>query len=400
METTNSQKALLAQVARGLLRHSEDQTKKSLGNRQNYIGMSDVGKGVECLRSAVAAKLSDGSSNDIAEMFCKGEWDQVYANLQRQLILQRGHWLETGIEAAFQANQVSLISQLEIALQEENVPIRAHLDFTVVRGGARPAVRVLELKSTEKIPNTLYPAYEAQINGQVGLLSQLWAKPAFSLKNNEGKFTHRNLTFPEIVKTILNIDLPAVAKQVDIQGWVLCLSMADGQAFGPYLPDRTMLGLCKKTARAIWETAQAVRGGTMELNAVSICSGFHPLCDWCSHAADCPKFSAQPIHDPALEDGLKRFNDLKAHRKQIDDNITEMENRIRKFCHRSGSDTHWYKTDQFRFKNAAVAGRKNLDRSLLENLLSETVGEDAACQILERATVQGSPYERLYVNSI
>lgn len=400
MKETTSQKALLAQVARGLLRHSEDRTRRSLGNRKTYIGMSDIGKGVECLRAAVAAKLSDRSPDDLTEMFYKGEWEGIYACLQRQLILQRGHWLEGGIEAAFRANQVSLIPQLEIACQEGDVPIRAHLDFTVIRGGDHPAVRVLELKSTERIPDALYPAYEAQINGQVGLLSQLWQKPAFSVKNEDGSFLFKGLTFPEIVKAMLNIDLPFRAKEVDIEGWVLCLSMSEAQAFGPYLPDRTMLGLCRKTARTIWETAEAVRQGTKTLDRVAICSGFHPLCDWCDYAQDCPKFTANPVHDPILEDGLKRLCDLKTVRKETEKEIAEMENRIRNFCHHAGSDTGWHKTDQFRFKSSVVTGRKTLDRPLLENLLGEAMGEDAALQILEKASVQGSPYERLYVNSI
>ena len=48
---------LMAQVARGLLKHGECQTAEQLGDRSKYVGLSDIGKGAEYLRSAVAGKI-------------------------------------------------------------------------------------------------------------------------------------------------------------------------------------------------------------------------------------------------------------------------------------------------------------------------------------------------------
>ncbi len=49
---------LMAQVARGLLKHGECRTNSELGgDRGLYVGLSDIGKGAECMRSAVAGKV-------------------------------------------------------------------------------------------------------------------------------------------------------------------------------------------------------------------------------------------------------------------------------------------------------------------------------------------------------
>jgi hypothetical protein len=48
---------LLTQVTKGLLAQGAKSTTSQLGDRSTYIGMSDIGKGAECLRAAVANKL-------------------------------------------------------------------------------------------------------------------------------------------------------------------------------------------------------------------------------------------------------------------------------------------------------------------------------------------------------
>ena len=42
---------LLAQVTRGLLRHGQTRTIQTLGDRSSYIGLSDVGRAITCLRA-------------------------------------------------------------------------------------------------------------------------------------------------------------------------------------------------------------------------------------------------------------------------------------------------------------------------------------------------------------
>ena len=144
-----------------------------------------------------------------------GEFDKVMEALRKQLILQRGHWFEAGVEQAFESNGAKFFTQLEIDAGFDGVPVLAHLDFVLVGNGA---VRILELKSTENIPDNLYASYECQLYGQLGFLSKYWHEKRFSIRDGTGK-----MTFPELVKQKFGIDMPESVQDVDLEGWVLCL---------------------------------------------------------------------------------------------------------------------------------------------------------------------------------
>ncbi len=108
---------LMCQVAKGLLRHGECKTVNELGDRSRYVGLSDIGKGAECMRSAVAGKVYGSrhpSVGKVMKWHKNQEYDKVLAALRKQLILQRGHWFEVGIEQAFEANGAKFFTQLEI----------------------------------------------------------------------------------------------------------------------------------------------------------------------------------------------------------------------------------------------------------------------------------------------
>ena len=92
---------LMSQVAQGLLNHSGSATAAQLGDRSKYVGLSDIGKGAECMRAAVANKVFGSQhpkANDISLWFRDMEYDKISAALKKQLILQRGHWFEAGID--------------------------------------------------------------------------------------------------------------------------------------------------------------------------------------------------------------------------------------------------------------------------------------------------------------
>ncbi|MFA6716882.1 MAG: hypothetical protein WCS27_16000, partial [Victivallaceae bacterium] len=117
---------LMSQVARGLLKHGECHTAKQLGDRSKYVGLSDIGKGTECLRSAVAGKVFGNqhpSADKIMNWYRDQEYDKVMAALKKQLILQRGHWFEAGIEQVFEANKAKFFTQLEIDAEFAGVPV-------------------------------------------------------------------------------------------------------------------------------------------------------------------------------------------------------------------------------------------------------------------------------------
>lgn len=394
---------LLAQVTCGLLRYGELRTAQTLGDRSTYVGLSDVGRAITCMRVAVAAKLAAGQAagaDHITLWLRQGAERQIADALGRQLILQRGHWLEGGVESALRANGVNLIPQLEISTVENGVPIRAHLDFILVGGGSRPAIRVLELKSTEHLPKTLYPGYEAQLYGQIGLLASHWNQPVFSLKDDPGHLIQDRQTFPQLCHHRFGIDLPERAESVDLEGWVLCLSMSEAKPFGPYRPDATMLGLCLRTAKTLWHTVHEVRAGRISLEDVATCAGFHPLCDWCDHAEGCPKFKSDLVSDPALDQALAEFARLKTDKAALEAEIELQEGRIRQFYGRAGNGRGWLETTHFRFKTSRVSGRKTLDPASLRAELTNHIGVADADAMLARVSAVGGDYERLYVSPI
>ena len=387
---------LLRLLTQGLLAYGEQKTTRELGDRSRYIGMSDIGKGMECMRAAVASKLGLSA---IPAATAVGELapDDMAHVLGRQIILQRGHWQEYGIEKALAATGVKLVPQLEISIEHSGVPVKAHLDFTLIWGGQRPAVRILELKSNERIPDSLYSSYEAQLYGQVGLLKSCWAEPCFSVPQTK----LQQVTFPQAIQSLFGVDLPESSDNVDIEAWVLSISMSEVKPFGPYLADMGMLEVCLQTAVGIWWTTEDVRSGNLELNDLDYCRGFHPLCDWCDVNADCPKFQAVNIpSDSACGLELEELAMLKERKTALEERIAEAEERIRQTYSLIGA-RDWISTGDHRFRVATMAGRKILDRSLVLDTLSSLIGNEIKAQsALEECEKAGKPYDRLYVGKI
>lgn len=394
MQHDNSKaQGLLRLLTQGLLTHAEQKTANELGDRSQYIGMSDIGKGMECMRSAVASKLGL-SATPVAAGVDPNDLDRI---LGRQIVLQRGHWQEHGIEKALAATGVKLLPQLEICIEYQGVPIKTHLDFTLVWGGQRPAVRILELKSNERIPDSLYASYEAQLYGQVGLLKSCWDEPCFSVSETE----LQSVTFPQAVQAVFGVTLHDSPDNVDIEAWVLSISLSEVRPFGPYLPEESMLETCLKTAVAIWRTAEDVRRGNLELNIIDYCRGFHPLCDWCDANADCPKFKDVSIpSDSACGLELEELVMLKERKTALEKHIAETEQCIRQTYHLVGTQD-WISTGAHRFRVATVAGRRTLDRFQIEDTLTSLIGDEVKAQIaLEQCEKTGRPHERLYISRI
>ncbi len=91
---------LLALVSEGLQNYSNEKTALSLGNRSDYIGLSDIGRYLECPRRAVNAKINPTDTG---------------ADLRKQITLNRGHWFENGVGKAIAARlKVKLKSILPI----------------------------------------------------------------------------------------------------------------------------------------------------------------------------------------------------------------------------------------------------------------------------------------------
>ena len=80
------------------------------------------------------------------------------------------------------------LSQLEIEILYGDVPIKAHLDFTLIATQPQPTVRILGVKSTGRLSVTLSGSHAIQIGGQTVLLKAYWDQPIFNLIQETGKF--------------------------------------------------------------------------------------------------------------------------------------------------------------------------------------------------------------------
>ena len=379
--STNRATALLDVFRQGLQVSGDQQAQAMLGDRSTYLGISDIARYADCPRAAIANKLQAQTDT-----------------LNRLLTLQRGHWFEAGVGECLAAINRNTLAQLEIQYTWQRAPIRSHLDFTLVWNTPMPAVRVVEVKSMEALPVSPYNAHAVQIQGQVDLLHALWNEPVFSLRNTTGQIQYSNLTFPELCKKHCGVQLPASPQKVSLEGWLLCLSMKDARAFGPYKYDKDSLSALLTMADDYWTALQAVAHNKMALSDVSHASGFHLLCANCDWNADCPKFSCgedQPQWDAALA----KLEKLKARRTDIDTEIKEMETALKQ-AHTLSGVKGWINTGNYRFRTTTTAGRRTLDKDgLCEELvgLCESINIPALFQKHEH---EGSSYTRLSITPI
>ncbi len=395
MQPEKKREGLLRFLATGLITHSVQDTLSQLGDRSKYIGLSDIGKALDCMRSAVADKagIAGKTSLDITQNTSSKDIESL---LRKQLTLQRGHWQEHGIEKALLATQVKFIPQLEVSIEHNGIPVKAHLDFTIVRDDPHPAIRILELKSNEHIPEHLYASYEAQLYGQIGMLYENWNKPCFSTPSADVDKGCVDMTFPELSKQLFGIILPDDPAQVDIEAWVVSVSMSEIKPFGPYRYDKGVLQTCYKIAEQLWSNKESLSAGTLALNDISYATGFHPLCDFCAVNNDCQKFTETLVHDDEYNLQLDELADLKEQEKVITKRKKHLEKVIKtRFQQSIGTDDGWLSTGSYRFKVTQIPGRKTINH----NRLSEFVGENVE-DVIHQCQESGKPYSRLYVSRI
>ncbi len=385
VEVTQKAQNLLACIQHGLQLHDEQNTAKHLGNRSQYIGLSDIGRALECPRAALCNKV----------------FQRPQPSLQKLLTQQRGHWLEHGIGQAITAQGIHALPQLELAFTHNNVPIKAHFDFVLAWKNPHPAIRILELKSTANLPETLYTSYEMQLYGQASLIAQLWDKPAFSLRDEHGVIMHHNCTMPEICKAQFGMALPTNVNDVDIEAWVLCISMDDAKPFGPYTPHDTMRDLCLKTAGELWENKTAFEQGQLDVNAVAYTIGFHPLCAYCDWNSDCPKFH-NGLFRPEWETYIVKINNLKTERNALDLKISTAEQGLKDLYGFTGLQGDWISTGNYRFKVSTQKGRRTLNKDIVRHALEEAQANsitniDAALAACEQ---EDKSFQKLTISKI
>ena len=385
MDETNRNtgaEGLLEVLRCGLKRDAERRTAILLGDRSRYVGLSDIAKMLDCPRAALAAKLFTP------------EYRSTDEALKRRITFHRGHWFETGVHQALVGYGLSPLFQLEIEIMYGDVPIKAHLDFTLVTGQLHQTVRILEAKSTTKLPTTLSESYLMQIGAQTALLKAYWNHPVFSIIQETGEVLYHR-TLPEICKELLDVSLPDDDSACDIQGWVLCLSMCDAKAFGPFLPEDMDVAQCLDMASEFWETMNDLKEHRLNLNAIRTAQGLAPLCPSCFWKEDCPHFKGSS--HPEWEDTLVQFINLKTQKKSIEEEIGELESRLKVAYQLSHTVRgEWINTGNHTFRVIPQNGRVTLDRKRLHEELETLLGEQDAQMFMAKCEKQGEPFERLY----
>lgn len=378
------EKHLFGLLQLGLQVYADKESKSLLGNRQDYVGLSDVGSYAECPRRAVLQKVTP-TQRDFSEM----------------LILQRGHWFEEGIGKALSALSLNYVTQLEIKAEFQGVPIIAHLDFVLVgENVGQKVVRILEIKSVSDIPANPRIAHFYQVHGQVGLLTEYWDKPVFALKNNMGEYLYQDLTFPQLCEKHFGVILPDEAKQADVEAWLLYLSMKDGRAFGPYVHNGFLMQEVYAFAQNMWSDILNFEQENKQLQPVK---GFYPLCDFCPYDKDCPKFS-NATYQPEFEEVLQDLSLLKKQKKEAEEQIKQVEESIKHAYSLSGLED-WIATDFHRFRLITTNGRKTLNRESLRLELEKIfcankIPVTEIEGLLARAETVSEPSSRLTIKEI
>lgn len=125
---------------------TEEDSKKSLGDRSKYIGASDVGG---CPYQVIKSKL-----------------EKPKYSIKKQIQFKFGHLTED-IVAMF-LHGLNYERQVELNGEIDNFPIKAHLDY-LIKGKKRSII--VEVKSCkDEIPSTPLESWILQVQFQMGLL--------------------------------------------------------------------------------------------------------------------------------------------------------------------------------------------------------------------------------------
>lgn len=376
---------VLSLLTQGLVICSQNHTTTTLGDRGRYVGMSDIGKGADCLRAAVAGKVSPPEA-PIADNFTGRDV------LLRNLRMRRGHWFENGVAEAFHISGQPVLHQMSIHSRHNHIPVIAHLDFVFIGNNGTPRVHVVEMKSCEQIPDTAYAAHEVQISGQIGMLKALWNRPGFMVQPGPLR------TFPELVRHACNIALPEQSEKVVIDGAILMLSMNDARVFGPYSPNKIMLDVCLGLAENIWKNAERVRSGKLDLNRISTAKGWHPLCDYCEWNSGCPRFDG--LTAPELEQELLALQALKEEKDAATARVQKAEEKMKRLFQGISPGQDWITAVTQRFRVGTCDGRKTLDKDKLLAALASRLPIAEAEAVIQAGYKTGEPYDRLHVSPI
>jgi len=128
-----------------LLKVLKLETKKTLGNRLDYIGASDIGG---CPYKVVTDKLNPPEHS-----------------LKQQIIFQRGHLAEALVYKMLDG--LDVVDQFEVLGDIDNFPLKAHLDFLIK---AKNRCVIIEVKTVSAPVDEPYESWVFQVHMQMGMM--------------------------------------------------------------------------------------------------------------------------------------------------------------------------------------------------------------------------------------
>ncbi len=237
----------------GLQKFAKQHTLTTLGDRNNYLGASDIGY---CPRKVIFDRLHP-VDHDLATL----------------LRFQRGHMAEDIVANAFGAAGYNNFDRQVEAVASGATPIRCHIDFVF---NAPKLKAILEVKSVSAIPDGPHSSWESQLYMQMGALAEQYPN-------------HH------------------------IKGAILAIDLSSGEIgfFNGYQPNENLYAGLKKKADAIWTDYQFMVLGHQKDPATEPSS----LCGYCNNLTTCPRFECEEILE--LEDFVEELLSLQEQEKIV-----------------------------------------------------------------------------------
>ncbi|MGC8483782.1 MAG: PD-(D/E)XK nuclease family protein, partial [Thermodesulfobium sp.] len=249
-------------VEKNLPLFSQKETEEKLGNREGYLGASDISG---CPRKTILGKFAPVDNS--TETFIK---------------FLRGHIAEQIISNALKETKYLWKTQYEVSLENQDVPITAHLDF-VVYNKDWSKILVIEVKSVSGLPTEPYGSWQNQLYLQIGLLKS---------------------KFPQAI----------------IKGSIFAVDISSGKytEFDGFEHNEPIYNLLIEKAEGMWETYQRLKE-TGDESGIETEAG--PLCAYCPFKRSCSEFSGNELVLPdEIKNEIVKFSELQSQEKEIKEN--------------------------------------------------------------------------------
>ena len=272
----------------------QKQASAHLGDRTLYVGASDI---AGCPRKAVLGKLSPAAYS-----------------LKQLLIFDRGHAAQAIFRDYFLAGGATFEEEVEII--HPDYDIKCHIDF-LFRGKQR--LHVVEMKSTDGIPDEPYGSWVDQLHVQMGLL-RLQAGP-----------------------------------DMEIGGSILVVDLNKGlyREFNSHVPHPEVFAPLVERGKQI---LSALRGECDPHPSPSL------LCGFCPYRQGCPAHSDQAIPAEVTRQ-VTTYERLDREKKQLEKQLEPLKGELLEYF---GGSFHGVTEDGIAVATTTVAPSDSLDTKLVK----------------------------------